>query len=134
MQLNWLKNTWGKSMVQGGAETDAKRSYEALVKRLREQPGLISTGLDLQAAAQQAVAQAEPDSAPQASKRGWLRRGHFELLLQAALVLALLLVAYAVLSAGYSISAELRQVAAAVRKCDGAVEAPPGVLQAYGVL
>lgn len=128
-QLDWLKNTWGKSMFQGGAETDAKRSYEALVKHLREQPGLISTGLDLQAAAQPAA-----DVQPLQKNGGWLQHGNVDLLLQAALVLALLMVACAVLSAGRSISAELRQVAAAVRECDAGVEAPPGMLQAYGVL
>lgn len=116
LQLNWIKNTWGKNMVQGGAETDAKRSYAALVKRLREQASNCP-GVQLHADGQAEDQTATVDAAPTTFWGRWLCRSNVELLLQCLLVLALLLVGAAVLSAGHSISAGLRQVAAVMEEC-----------------
>jgi hypothetical protein len=120
LQLNWTKNTWGKGMVQGGAESDAKRSYAVLVDRLRQaagargssSPGL--TPVTLQGVGSE-KAPAALEQQPVTSR--WLLGLSPGVMLQIALLLALLLVAWSVLSAGRSISAELHQVALAMREC-----------------
>lgn len=130
LQLNWTKNTWGKGMVQGGAETDAKRSYAVLVDRLRKaagargssNPGL--TPVTLQGVdSEQAVAALEV----QPVTARWLRGLNPGMLLQVALLLSLLLVAWSVLSAGRSISAELHQVALAMRECSSNAQGSLGL-------
>jgi hypothetical protein len=116
LQLNWTKNTWGKGMVQGGAETDAKRSYAALVQRLREQACISSAGAGLQAAVQPSEQASLSDAGQKSFWGRWLCRSNVELSVRALMVLALLFVAYSVLTAGRSISAELRDMTAAIQQ------------------
>jgi hypothetical protein len=44
MQLDWHKNTLGKSLVQSGAEGDAKRSWAACMKLLKQHIGMGKPG------------------------------------------------------------------------------------------
>lgn len=121
-QLNWTKKTWGQGMVQNGAVQDARRSYAALVKRLNQHAAGSGRGSSpgsevLVEQQQAAVAGAEPEAQLAAGKRGWWVQGDAQVLLWVALVLALLLLAWAVVSAGRGISAELRQLTAALKEC-----------------
>jgi hypothetical protein len=125
-QLNWTKNTWCKSMVQGGAETDAKRSYADLVTLLRQHasssPGGVSGAPQGSSAAPEgsvgtAAGAAAGVLAPKAVRGSWLQGGSVVVVLRVALVLAVLLLAWAVLSAGRSISVELRSLAAVMEQC-----------------
>lgn len=104
-------------MVQGGAETDAKHSYAALVQRLREQACSSSAGTVLQAAVQPSEQAALIGAGPTTFWGRCLCHSNVELSIGMLMVLALLLVAYAVLAAGRSISAELRDMTAALQHC-----------------
>jgi hypothetical protein len=130
LQLNWTKNTWGKGMVQGGAESDAKRSYAVLVDRLRQAAGARgSSSPGLKPVTLQGVGNDQGTAAmevPPATPR-WPRGINPGVLLQVALLLALLLVAWSVLSAGRSISAELHQVALAMRECSSNTQSSLGL-------
>lgn len=122
MQLNWTKKTWGQGMVQNSAATDAKRSYAALVKRLNQHAAGCgrgsSAGTEVLVEQQPAaMAGAAVDAQVAAGKGGWGLQGDMQMLLRVALVLALLLLAWAVVTAGRGISTELHQLTAAMKEC-----------------
>lgn len=125
-------------MVQGGAETDARRSYEALVKLLRQQARSSSScgDIDQSATAQQsAVGLSAEGAAPAppatAGRRAWPGLyNHTGLLLHFATFLSLLLLAWAVVSAGQSISRELHELAVAVKTCSSSSGGDPSAMPA----
>jgi len=115
LQLNWTKNTWGKGMVQGGAETDAKQYYPRLVALLKQQAGSTLSSSDIDPIP---VAQGAEDAAAVAARAvssgSWqLYSGRVGVLLLVCLVLSLLVLALAVWSAGRNISSSMRELGAA---------------------
>jgi hypothetical protein len=109
-------------MVQNGAATDAKRSYAALVKRLNQHA--VGSGRGSSAGSEvlveqqpAAMAGAALDAHAAAGKRGWGLQGDLQVLLLVALVVALLLLAWAIVTAGRGISTELHQLTAAMKEC-----------------
>lgn len=127
----WRNNTWGKGMVQAGAEADAKKGWAACVALLKQHAGPVGPcSSERDAAATTAlpvIGAAGPGplvahAAPRSSARLAgvpVRSGGSAL--QLALVAAILLWAVAVWRGAQSVSHELRQMTAAVRRCQGAL-------------
>jgi hypothetical protein len=124
-------------MIQAGAESDARRGWNALVATLQRHAAATSPAAALAAVPAHpalppgvvggaaADALASPPGFEPRPGGGWLasllagpsaRRPSASLVLRALTLLALLLLAAAVLHAGASVSRELRELTAAVRK------------------
>jgi hypothetical protein len=122
MALCWHKSTWGKGMVQGGAEADARRSWAALVNALTQAARSGGEAAASTAAATSEAAAVVPVGLPPAAEPGhrswvgnvaaWPRAATC---LQLALVAAVLLLAAAV----WSVSLKLGRLTSALQAGGG---------------
>lgn len=113
MQLNWTKNTWGKGMVEGGARKDAMSSWHDVVLALKLQAGTTVSGKASSGSGEAVVVAEAAGGAVVGGQPLGVKGGsslvssiNVGVMLQVALVLALLVLAWAI----FTVSFELRSL------------------------
>lgn len=127
LQLDWHKNTLGKSLVQSGAESDSKRCWARLVASLQQhiatKGGLALPGDASGAAAATQSSEAvgtvnsHSKSSEAAARSSWLgeSNGLASVLVVLLALLVLLLLVASVRSGSAQVAGELHQLTAALK-------------------
>jgi len=154
MRMCFHKPCLGKGMIQAGAESDARRSWTAMVASLQRHIAAtgLATALSTGAAAAPALPPAEAASCAKPNlggaphRPGMVRRravltgqrsgsSAATVLILSFVLLALCALSLAVWQAGSVVSADLRELTAAVREATAAgCGLHPGVPEAFGAL